>query len=143
MQPVGGPCVVHEHADWSSRRVTLVCGPPGSGKSTWARANHDKVIEVEGFDDAPSIREKLRRYGLAVSKVGKRSWTESSVAVVRCAASAAEREHHERLCRPSLTVVLLTPPYVCHENIDNRGSNRDGEHEAVDAWWATWTAEHE
>ena len=130
-----------EHAKWAGRRVTLICGPPGSGKSTLARDTHDRVIEVEDFDDAPSVRDALRLFGRAVSKVGRRPWTESSVAVVRCAASAVEREHHEQMCRPSATVVLLVDAETCHARIDARGRNRAGERAAVDAWWKVWNAE--
>ena len=134
--------VVTEHERWSHRRVSLVCGPSGSGKSTLAAELHpDWIVEVERFVDAPSIREKLRRYGLAAHRVGR--GINADDAVVRAAAEAAEREHHEKLCRPARTIVLLTPLEVCHERIDRRGRPQAArEHDSAIEWWRLWNEEH-
>jgi deoxyadenosine/deoxycytidine kinase len=134
--------VMHDHPQWSSRSVTLICGPPGSGKSTLAAELHQRTIEVEDFADAPTPRHQLRYYGRAVARVGKQS--SADVAVVRCAAGRAEREHHERLCRPACTIVLLVDAETCHDRVAARGRpTAAGEHEGVDAWWTTWRAEND
>ena len=141
MTVIDQPHVVHDHAVWASRSVTLLCGPPGSGKSTLAESLHQRTVEVEHYADADTIREQLRRYGKAVFTVGKRSTPDA--AVVRCAASIAERQHHERLCRPSRTIVLLVDAAECHRRIDERNRpTAAGEHAAVDEWWRVWNAEH-
>lgn len=133
--------LVTDHPQWKSRRVTLVCGPPGSGKSTMAAALHPRVIEVEDFADAETPREKLRRYGRAVKRVGRD--LRPDVAVVRCAASVEERQHHESMCRPAKTIVVLVGADECHRRVDERGRPTSaGEHLAVDEWWRVWDAEH-
>lgn len=127
------------HAKWSSRAVTLVCGPPGSGKSTLARQLHVNALELEQFEGDPRTRMKL--YGRAAYRIGRNPM--ANVGVVRGAPGVVEREHHEQLCRPSLTVVLLTPADICHERIDARGrATADGEHFEVDRWWSVWRAEN-
>ena len=128
------------HPEWSHRSVTLICGPPASGKSTLAATMHTKVIELEQFD-GPTHRERLKLFGRAAYRIG-RSAT-ANAAIVRGAPTIAEREHHQQLCRPSLTIVLLTPAAICHQRITDRGRARAaGEHEAVDEWWSKWTSEH-
>jgi len=63
--------------------------------------------------------------------------------VVRCAASIAERQHHERLCRPARTIVLLVDAAECHRRISERNRpTAAGEHAAVDEWWRVWNDEH-
>lgn len=133
---------VHEvdHVRWSSRRVTLICGPPGSGKSTLARQLHRNVLELEGID-IDDYRLRLKMYGRKAYRIGKMSFPD--YAVVRGAPGFEEREHHEQLCRPSRTVVLLTPADVCHARVTERNRPTvDGEHYEIDRWWSVWNAEH-
>lgn len=128
------------HTAWDSRAVTLVCGPPGSGKSTLARQLHASVLELEDITGS-THEQRLKMFGRRAHRIGRLPVADH--AVVRCAASVAEREHHERLCRPARTVVLLTPPDVCHERITARGRpTADGEHDEVDRWWSVWNEEH-
>ena len=63
-------------------------------------------------------------------------------AIIRGAAGTVERTHHEQLCKPKRTIVLLTPPDVCHQRVTQRNrAEADKEHHAIDAWWTTWRAE--
>ena len=128
------------HAQWSSRSVTLICGPPGSGKSTLARQLHPDVVELEDFDDVGDYRAALKLFGRRCYRIGRNP--SADIAVVRGAATAAEREHHEKVCRPSRTVVLLTPADVCRQRLEARDTIRPGSLEAVDEWWSTWRAEN-
>jgi len=128
---------VTRHSQWSTRRVTLICGPPGSGKSTLAREMHGTVVELEDFDGrAESQRGRSKLFGRAVHRVGKRS--DADVAVVRCAPSVDERQRFEAMCRPSMTIVLLTPAELCRERVAARVSVRDGALAGVDEGWRVW-----
>ena len=128
-----------DHAEWSTRNVTLVCGPPGSGKSTMARELHGTVVELEQF--VGDARTRMRMFGRTVYRLGRKS--NADAAVVRGAPSIAERQHQESLCHPARTIVLLTPPAVCHERITARGRpTAAGEHGEVDRWWAVWISEN-
>ena len=133
---------VVEHERWSRRTVTLVCGPPGAGKSTLAAQLHPSVLELESFAHlSDDHRLRLRAFGRMCSRIGRAPAPD--YAVVRCAATQAERQHHERLVRPSRTVVLLTPLQVCIDRITARGRpNAAAEVEAARQWWHDWDADH-
>jgi predicted kinase len=133
---------VHEerHAVWSNRAVTLICGPPGSGKSTLARQIHSHVLELESID-VDDYRLRLKLFGRNAYRIG-RSVT-ADHAVVRGAPGRAERVHHENLCRPSRTIVLLTPPDICHQRVAERDRETvGGEHTEIDRWWSVWRKEN-
>ena len=130
------------HPEWSSRSVTLICGPPGSGKSTLANEMHGNVLELwyDPNEDKAATRQRLKLFGRKAHRIGR--LPSPDWAVIRGAPSVSEREHHENLCRPSRTIVLLTPANVCHERIDARGRDTaDIEHAEVDRWWSVWRSE--
>ena len=129
-----------DHPQWSNRNVTLICGPPGSGKSTLARSLHPEVVELEDFDDVGDYRQALKLFGRKCYRIGRK--LHANIAVVRSAASVAEREHHEQLCKPSRTIVLLTPADICRQRVEARDVIRPGSLEAIGDWWLTWTDEH-
>lgn len=128
-----------DHSEWSGRSVTLICGPPGSGKSTLARELHGEVLELEQF--VGEHRYRLKMFGRKAWRIGRAlspDW-----AVVRGAASAVEREHHESLCRPSRTIVLLTPAAECRRRVIERDRETvEGELGEIDRWWSVWREEH-
>jgi MoxR-like ATPase len=133
---------MHEvhHPQWSSRSVTLICGPPGSGKSTLARQLHPDVVELEDFDHLGDYRQALKLFGRRCYRIGRSP--SINIAVIRGAPTVAEREHHENLCRPARTIVLLTPADVCRQRIEARDVIRPGSLEAVGEWWSAWRAEN-
>lgn len=121
--------------------VTLICGPPGSGKSTLAHQLHGNVLELESID-VDDYRLRLKLFGRRCYRIG-RARADVDFAVIRGAPGVAEREHHESLCRPSRTIVVLTPADVCHRRIDERGrETAGGEHGEVDRWWSVWRKEN-
>lgn len=131
------PHVVVGHPRWATRNVTLICGPPGSGKSTLARTLHTAVIEVEPFEIPGNRRETLRRYGLAVHRVGRNAL--ANVAVVRGAPKQSEQQHHEAMCHPARTIVLTTPADVCLERLTQRDGPQPWHQLAVSTWWSSWS----
>ena len=101
---------------------------------------HAATLELL-YDEGGDVRQRLRAYGLRAYRIGK-TWP-IDIAVVRGAPSAAEREHHENLCKPSRTLILLTPAEVCHERVEARGRDTVGvEHAGIDAWWDVWRREN-
>jgi thymidylate kinase len=128
------------HTQWARHNVTLICGPPCSGKSTLARLLYRKVIELERYKHA-DLRHNLRAYGRDVATLGRQP--SACAAVIRGAPTAAEREHQEQACKPRQTVILLTPAALCHARIDERAeiegiarwSTPAAQHAEVNRWW--------
>jgi hypothetical protein len=97
-------------------------------------------VELEDFDAAGDFRQALKLFGRRCYRIGRNP--NANIAIVRSAASVAEREHHENLCRPSRTIVLLRPADVCRQRVEARANIRPGSIKAISDWWATWNAEH-
>jgi len=138
------PQQVVEHPEHQGRNVTLICGPPGSGKTTLGLHLHPETLDI-GEMPAGTPRERMRLFGLIAYRVGRSP--HANVAVIRGAPTAAERQHQQKLCRPSRTVVMLTDADECHRRIAARnrhgidGRDLAGQHDAVDAWWIQWLTE--
>ena len=131
---------ITEHPEWAGRNVTLVCGPPASGKSTLARQLHRDVVELEHMV-AATHQLRLKLFGRTAYRIGRNPI--ANAGIVRGAPTGKERAHQANLCHPSRTIVLLTPADICHQRITERARTRAaGEHEAVDAWWRAWNLEH-
>lgn len=134
------PQEVTEYPENARREVVLICGPAGSGKSTLARQLQSYVLELETIT-ADTWQLRLKLFGRACYRIGRNPMAQA--AVVRGAPTQAERDHHVDLCKPSKVIVLLTPADVCHQRVAERNrSTVAGEHEAIDAWWQAWNAEH-
>ena len=137
------PHIVIEHPQWAHRTtITMICGAPGSGKTTLGRKLHRNILDMDDFPPGEP-RERMRRYGKLAWKAGRVN--APHLAVIRCAASNDERRHLEGLCQPHRTIVLLTPPDVCRQRVIERNRNdidgRDvaAQCQAIDDWWATWS----
>lgn len=107
-------------------------GPPGSGKTTWARRHRFGVVHVSqddlidaitpgGFDHV--YRPVYREAEDAVARMALKAGL--SVIVDRTNRTRAHREHWLRiardLSRPSVAVVMTTPEGLCRE----RNAKRD------------------
>jgi len=142
--------------------VTLIAGPPASGKSTWARAHWRPGDLLLDWDDllsalsglAPYERpERVCRYANAATQAiltalrrdGRRALPRPDHSwVIRTAPRAEERLLHAAPLPFGLgarVVVIACPADVCHARIDadvSRIPTRAAQHEAVDDWWAQY-----
>lgn len=95
-----------------ARRVVLVCGPPGAGKSTYA---HTLGLQVFDRDD-PEWRE--RDFVHAISRL--RLDPEARAVVLRAGASVRARAEAADLIGATETVLMLTPREECVRRIRQR-----------------------
>lgn len=130
--------------------VTLVCGPPASGKTTWVEAcatAQDVVIDLDhivaGLSGQPMThmwdRQKwwsaaIRKRNSMLGALSQRS--EGSAWVIMTAPTPKEREFWRRQLVDVRVVVLAKPVHVCAAN-----AARDGDRDlsqtmvAVRDWW--------
>jgi len=138
------PHIIIEHPENKGRAVTLICGPPGSGKTTIALQLHPKTLDLAEMPRGEP-RDRMRSFGRQSWRIG-RSRT-PDVTVIRGAPTKAERDKQLSLCRPARTIIMLTGATTCHQRVAARNRNPtadadagglDGQHHGIDVWWSRW-----
>lgn len=110
------------------RTVILLTGPPGAGKTTWARATGLTHHSWETYPSEKQFKAALR----AIAEDPG-----AQTVVERCAPTAGERITLAMLCRATHIFIMPTPPAECHSRIEERDRPAKGaEHKAVQLWWA-------
>ncbi len=107
----------------------LVYGPPGAGKSTFARTLGFKVLEREQFPSDAAFKRAVRAH-------------QGEVAVVRCCFGVAELEEWRELV--GATYVRKVNPGLseCKRRIHARGHRGwRGEIVAAERWTRSWTGQ--
>jgi hypothetical protein len=113
------------------RTVVLLCGPPGSGKTTWAKASG---LEVYDFDDPQWTSE--RQFRRAISRL--RFDGEAQAVVIRSGATRSAREGAAALIGATRTLVLDPGAEVCVGRVRARGRgwpSLDRQVAAVHDWY--------
>lgn len=97
------------------RKVVLICGPPGAGKTTYAHTLGLKVYDLDdpewGGNDALFRAELVR----------VREDPKARAAVIRTGATLSARRKGASNCGATEVIVLDTPLAVCIERINQRG----------------------
>lgn len=96
------------------RRVILLCGPPGAGKTTIARASG---LEVFDRDDAAWTTEA--EFRSALDDLGHRRVADA--VVIRAGATSSARRRWADLVRATHTYLVLEPPDIAASRVRARG----------------------
>jgi 5-methylcytosine-specific restriction endonuclease McrA len=131
-------------------RITLVCGPPCSGKTTWVHEHAepgDLVLDWDALAQAlgsphpwqhpPALRPFIAEARDAALARLDRAHNLSAAWIIATAPRQADRD---RLAPGASVVLLATPEDECV-----RRARRDGRPadtiEAIEAWWRTYRAD--
>jgi predicted kinase len=130
--------------------TTLVCGPPGAGKSTYVKEHATSVDTIIDLDlcrqsvgGAPWVSSPeidRRAFKLRADLIHSLSTkTEGRAWLIVSAPSKQERDTWLQALGPMASMVLLdVPADVCKQRIDEdpgRARARKSLHDAVDRWW--------
>ncbi len=154
------PGVVNWHPEWlqpSAADLTIVCGLPGSGKTTWVArqaVSGDVVIDMDAIGGemagtAPHAwprsllvrvgRERNRRL-MALSgpeMAGRRAW------FIVSEPRPERRDWWQRVLQPSRIVVMETPPHECVRRINADPSRPRTTGRRIEALWRQYRRRHD
>lgn len=114
------------------RRVVLLCGPPGAGKTTAARASG---LEVFDRDDAAWVNEA--QFRAALEDLGRRRFAHA--VVIRAGASSSARRRWAELVRATHVLLVLEPAEVSAARVRARGRDDMVRTLAgINRWWSAF-----
>lgn len=131
--------------------LTIVCGPAGSGKTTYVKKHagqDDLILDLDAIKECiansaehlgvggdllkAGLRERNRLlYSLAIDSEHKRAW------FIVGSPKACDRRFWDEKLKPEKIIVLEVDPGECSRRIERtrRGLHRDGSIEATFKWW--------
>lgn len=132
--------------------ITLVCGPPGAGKSTVVREGAGPADIVVDFDtylkaaggvkwdtDKTKVRAAFAARDAALRGLAER--TGGMAWVIACAPTRAERAAWTAALKNVSVIMLDVPPDVCKERIREDSDRLHAVEKmcaAVDDWWRNY-----
>lgn len=136
--------------------LTIVCGPPAAGKTTWVRrhaAPGDLVIDLDAIKARLSgaglesswrsgLMKALEARNRLLAALGQRGAPWPAAWFIVGEPSASRREWWDRTLRPRRIVVLETPDAICLARIaaaPERANVRAEQSIAVAQWWAAYS----
>ena len=128
----------HELAVTDRRKVLLICGPPGAGKTTRAR-QIAQAERLEVFDrDDTRWRGDDRAYLAALAALGRDP--AARAVVIRSGSTRARRAQVAALCGATACELLIPPYAACAERVQRR---RRGDWRATLAGVIRWYREYD
>lgn len=111
------------------RRVILIVGAPGSGKTTLAKRLTPRRLERERYPSDHAFRAAVTR---ACAD------PDADLAVIRCCPTPAEQAEWEALTQATEVIVMPTSKATCIRRVTARARPRwRGEIAAIDHWFAS------
>lgn len=159
-RPATGPMA---HPDWFRKvhvPLTIVCGPPGAGKSTWVRERARPGDLVVSFDEialrlfgvtrlglehgdravGDVLRERNERLGDLMRGSARKRWPHAWLIVLE--PERSWRQWWQDRLEPARIVVLETPADECRRRIAADAASGDartaGAVAEVDRWWSAY-----
>lgn len=117
------------------RRVVLVCGPPGAGKTTLAKSLGLKVYDI----DDPQWANDETRFKAALEHLNRD--LDAQAVVIRSGATRSARAKASALIGATETTVVTTPEAECIKRVVERNRPRPPikvQIAAVKSWWAKY-----
>lgn len=143
--------------DWlrpSAIPLTIVCGAPASGKSTYVKEQaspSDLVIDLDviasevsgqslhGWDRAKWLTPAMRYRNTLLGELGKANPPWSRAWLIASEAKADNRQWWEDKMQPERIVIMETPPAECMARVKADSTRpKENTFEAIGKWWSAY-----
>ena len=143
--------------DWlkpSTVPLTIVCGPPASGKSTYAKGNakpDDLILDLDeiasalsgeplhAWDRSQWLSPAIRYRNDLLGKLSRQDAPWPAAWLIVSEPRAENRQWWADKMQPRRIVVLETPPAICMERVrQDTTRKRERTYEAIGRWWSEY-----
>lgn len=124
--------------------IVLVCGPPGSGKSSWTKTHRPTGVVIDWYhlNQAIAANPRKERHTDILKTVEKaiiQAWAarpnheRGPLTIERTAPLAADRDHYRQL--GAAVVLFHAPRHLCIERCSTRPEGADYWTPVIDEWF--------